>query len=74
MSENRVLRKIFGRKKNEIRLKWAKLLNEEFQNLNFSQNIIPVIKSERMKWAGHMAFMGKRKDVYGALVRITCKT
>ena len=57
--ENRVLRGIFGSKRNEVTGEWRKLPNEEL-NLYSSPNIVPVIKSRRMRWAGHVARMGER--------------
>jgi len=54
---NRVLRRIFGPKKVEVRGEWRKLHNEELSNLYSSLNIIRAIKSRRMKWAGHVARM-----------------
>jgi hypothetical protein len=58
--ENRVLRKIFGPKRDEVIGGWRKLHNEEPRNLYDSQGIITVIKSRRMIWAGHVARMGRR--------------
>jgi hypothetical protein len=58
--ENRVLRKIFGPKRDEVIGVWRKLLNEELHNLYFSSSIIRMIKSRRMRWAGHMARRGRR--------------
>ena len=52
--ENRVLRGIFGRKRDEVTGEWRKLHNEEVNVLYSSPNIIPVIKSRRMKWAGQV--------------------
>jgi hypothetical protein len=57
--ENRVLRRIFGPKRDEVTGGWRKLHNEELQNLYSSPNIIRMIKSRRMKWAGHVARMGR---------------
>jgi hypothetical protein len=51
--ENRVLRRTFGPKRDEVRGDWRKLHNEELHNLYFSPNIIRMIKSRRMRWAGH---------------------
>ena len=67
--ENRVLRRIFGPKRNEVTGKWRKLHNEELNNLYCSPNIVRVIKSRRMRWAGHVARMGKGTGVYRVLVR-----
>jgi hypothetical protein len=55
--ENRVLRRIFGPKREENGL-WRKMHNDELHNLFSSPNIVRVIKSRRMKWAGHVARMG----------------
>jgi hypothetical protein len=57
--ENRVLRRIFGPKRNEVTGEWRKLLNEELNDLYFSHNIVRVIKSRRMRWVGHFASMGE---------------
>ena len=57
--ENRVLRRIFGPKRDEVTGKWRKLHNEELNNLYTSPNIMRVIKSRRMRWAGHVARMGR---------------
>jgi hypothetical protein len=65
--ENRVLRKIFGPKRQEDR-SWRKLHNDELHNLYSSLNIVRVIKSRRMRWAGHVAGMGEGRGVYGILV------
>jgi hypothetical protein len=56
--ENRVLRKIFGPKREEDG-SWRKLHNDELHNLCTSPNIVRVIKSRRMRWAGHVARMGR---------------
>jgi len=56
--ENRVLRRVFGPKRDEITGEWRKLHNEEFNDLYCSPNIVRVIKSRRMRWAGHVALMG----------------
>jgi hypothetical protein len=58
--ENRVLRRIFGPKRDEVTGDWRKLQDEELHNLYFSPNIIRMIKSRRMSWAGHVARMGGR--------------
>jgi hypothetical protein len=56
--ENRVLRRIFGPKRDKVTGDWRKLNNEELHNLYSSPNIIRMIKSKRMRWAGHVARMG----------------
>jgi hypothetical protein len=61
--ENRVLRKIFGPKREEDG-SWRKLHNDELRDLNSSPNIVRVIKSRRMRWAGHVARMGEGRGVY----------
>ena len=66
--ENRVLRRIFGPKWDEVTGEWKKLHNEELYDLYCSLNIIRVVKSKRMRWAGHVARMGERRDVYTVLV------
>jgi hypothetical protein len=66
--ENRVLRRTFGPKKDEVTREWRKLPNEELSDLYSSPNIIRVIKSRRMRWAVHVARMGERKGAYGVLV------
>jgi hypothetical protein len=59
--ENRMLRRIFGHKRDEARGEWRRLHNEELNDLYSSQNIIRVIKLRRMRWEGHLARMGKRE-------------
>ena len=56
--ENRVLRRIFGDKRNELTGEWRKLHNEELNDLYTLPNIVRVTKSRRMRWAGHVARMG----------------
>jgi hypothetical protein len=58
--ENRVLRRIFGPKKGEARVGYRKLHNEEIDNLHSFPSIIRVIKSKRMRSAGHVGRMGRR--------------
>jgi hypothetical protein len=60
--ENRVLRGIFGRKKEEVAGGWRRLRNEELHNLYTSPNIIRVIKSRRMRWAEHVERMEEREN------------
>jgi len=61
--ENRVLRRIFGTKRDEVTGVWRKLHNEEINDLYSSPNIFGVIKSRRMRWAGHVACMSERRGV-----------
>jgi hypothetical protein len=63
--ENRVLRKIFGPKRNEVTGGWRKLHNEELRDLYSSPSIIRVIKSRRMRWAGHVARLERRGMLVG---------
>jgi len=66
--ENRVLRGIFGPKRNEVTGEWRKLHNEELNDLYCSPNIVRVIKPRRMRWAGHVERKGERRGVYRVLV------
>jgi hypothetical protein len=66
--ENRVLRKIFGPKRDEVIGGWRKLHNKELHNLYFSPSIIRMMKSRRMRWAGHAARMGEKRNTYRILV------
>jgi hypothetical protein len=66
--ENRVLRRIFGPKRNEVTGEWRKLHNEEPRDLYYSPSIIRIIKSRRMRWAGHEARMGEKRNAYRLLV------
>jgi hypothetical protein len=65
--ENRVLRRIFGPKREEDG-SWRKLHNDELHSLYSSPNIVRVIKSMRMRWAGHVTRMGEGRGVYRVLV------
>jgi hypothetical protein len=58
--ENRVLRRIFGPKRDEVMGEWRNLHNEELHDLYSSPSIIRIIKSRRMRWAGHVALRGRR--------------
>jgi hypothetical protein len=66
--EKKGLRRIFGPKR-EVDGSWGKLHNDELHSLYSSPNIVKVIKSRRMRWAGHVARMEKRRSVYRVLVR-----
>jgi hypothetical protein len=66
--ENRVLRRIFGPKSDEATGEWRRPHNEELDDLYSSPNIIRVIKSGRMRWAGHVARMGEKRGAYRILV------
>jgi hypothetical protein len=68
MFENRVLRKLFGPKKDEVTKEWRKLHKDELNDLYCLSNIVRVIKSRRMRWAVHVARMGEKRDVYWGLV------
>jgi hypothetical protein len=59
MFENRVLRRIFGPKRDEVTVGWRKLHNEELHDLYSSPSIIRIMKARRMRWAGHVARMGE---------------
>ena len=61
--ENMVLRRIFGPRRDEVMWEWRKLHNEELNDLYFSPNIVWMIKSRRMRWAGHVARMGEEGGV-----------
>jgi hypothetical protein len=66
--ENKVLRRIFGAKGVGLTGGWRKLYNEELHNLYTSPSIIRIIKSRKMRWAGHVARMGEKRNVYRLLV------
>jgi hypothetical protein len=66
--ENRMLRRIFGPKRKEVTGEWRKLHYEELHNLYSSPNIIRMIELRRMRWAGHVAQMGEKRNVYGIFV------
>jgi len=65
--ENMVLRRIFGPRRDEVTKEWRRLHNEELNDLYCSPNIVRVIKSRRIRWAGHVARMGEERGVYGVL-------
>jgi hypothetical protein len=63
-----VLRRIFGPKRDRVTGGWRKLHNEELHNLYSSPSIIRIKESKRMRWAGHVARMGEKRNVYRLLV------
>ena len=67
--ENRVLRRVFGPKRDEVTGEWRKLHNEELNDLySLLPNIVRVVKSRRMRWAGHVARMGEDRGVHRVLM------
>ena len=68
MLENRVLRRIFGPKRDEVTGEWRKLHNEELNDLYCPSLIVRVIKSRRMRSTGHVACMGERRGIYRVLL------
>jgi hypothetical protein len=66
--ENKVLRRIFGPKMDKVTGRWRKLHNEELRDLYSSPSIIRIIKSRRMRWAGHVVRMGEKRNEYRLLV------
>ena len=68
MIENRVLRRVFTTKRDEVTREWRKLRNEELNDLYCSPNTVRVIKSKGMRWAEYVARMGERRDEYRILV------
>jgi hypothetical protein len=66
--ENRVIRRIFGPKRDEVTGGWRKLHNEELHGLYSSPSIVRVIKARRMRWAEHVACMGEVRGAYNILV------
>jgi len=66
--ENRVLRRVFGPKKDEVTGEWRKMHNEELNDLYSLPNIVRVVKLRRMRWAGHVARMGEDRGVHRVLV------
>jgi hypothetical protein len=66
--EKKVLRRIFGPRRDEVTEEWRRLYNEEINNLYSSPNIVRVIKSRRMRWAGHVARMDEERGLYRVLV------
>ena len=68
MFENMVLRRIFGPRRDEVTGEWRRLHNEELNDVYCSPDIVRVIKSRRMIWAGHVARMGEERGVYRVLL------
>jgi len=66
--ENMVLRRIFGPRRDEVMGEWRKLHNEKLNDLYSLPNIVWVIKSRRMRWAGHVVCMSEERGVYRVLV------
>jgi len=66
--ENRVLRRVFGPKRDEVTGEWRKLHNEELSDLNSSPNTVRVVKSRTMRWAGHVVHMGEGRGVHRVLM------
>jgi hypothetical protein len=67
--ENRVLRRIFGPKRDELTGEWRKLHNEEIHKLYSSPNLIIMIKSRRMRWSENVARVREKRNAYRILVR-----
>jgi hypothetical protein len=66
--ENKVLRRIFEPKRDEVTGRWRNLHNEDLRDSYSSPNIIRIIKSRKMRWAGHVARMGEKRSAYRLLV------
>jgi hypothetical protein len=66
--ENKVLKKIFGPRRDEVTGGWRKLHNEELHDLYSSPSIIKIMKSRRMRWAWHVTRMGEKRNAYRLLV------
>jgi hypothetical protein len=66
--ENRVLRRIFGPRRDEVTGEWRKLHNKELHDLYSSSSIIRIIKLRRMRWPGHVSRMGEKRNAYTLLV------
>jgi len=66
--ENRVLRRVFGPKRDEVTGEWRKLHNEELRDLYSLPNIVRLVKSRKIRWAGHVARVGKERGVHRVLV------
>ena len=68
MFENRVLRRVFGPKRDEVTGEWKKVHNEELNDLHSPLNIVQLVKLRRMRWAGHVGRMGEDRGVHRVLV------
>jgi hypothetical protein len=68
VSENRVIWRILGPKRDDVTGEWRKLCNEELHILYSSPYIIRQVKSRKMRWAGHVARMGEGRNVYSVLI------
>ena len=68
MFENMVLQRIFGPRRDEVTGKWRRLHNEELNDLYTSPNIVRLIKSRRMRWAGHVTRMDEERGMYRVLL------
>jgi hypothetical protein len=66
--EKRVLKRIFWSKREDVAVGWRRLHNEEFHNLYASSNIVRVIKSRRLRWAGDVVCMGEMRSAYEILI------
>jgi hypothetical protein len=66
--ENRVLRRVFGPKRDEVTGEWRKQYNEELNDLYYLPNIVQVVKSRRMRWEGHVARIREDRGVHRVLV------
>jgi hypothetical protein len=62
------LKRVFGRKSDEVTAEWRKLHNDELNDLYSLPNIVQVVKSRRMRWVGHVAHMGEERVVHRLLV------
>jgi hypothetical protein len=68
MFEKRVLRRIFGPERDEVTREWRKLNNEELHDVYSSPSIIRIMKARRIRWVGHVARMGQKRNAYRLLV------
>ena len=66
--ENKVLRKIYGPKRDEMTGEWRRLHNEELHGLYDSPDVVRIMKSRRLRWAGHVARMGEKRRLYSIVV------